>query len=111
MYSVPLLSQFLLLLLLPRNCPNQRYGVKASMRTAAVKGTVSDGVVDFLFKMLGDGFEFDKNKIHDVFGKFLHLLEELSVYEIVIASRLVVFVKILNSCCRFVMILDVTESC
>ncbi|KAG4968971.1 hypothetical protein JHK87_034622 [Glycine soja] len=59
------------------------------MSTAAVKGTVSDGVVDFLFKMLGDGFEFDKNKIHDVFGKFLHLLEELSVYEIVIASRLV----------------------
>ncbi|KAG4987058.1 hypothetical protein JHK86_034749 [Glycine max] len=39
------------------------------MRTAAVKGTVSDGVVDFLFKMLGDGFEFDKNKIHDVFGR------------------------------------------
>nr|KYP40976.1 hypothetical protein KK1_037665 [Cajanus cajan] len=44
------------------------WGENSSPTTAAAKGTVSDGVVDFLYKMLGDGFELDKNKIHVVLG-------------------------------------------
>lgn len=44
------------------------WGEKTSRSTVATKGNVDDEVVDFLFKMLGDGFELDKNKIHGVLG-------------------------------------------
>ncbi|XP_027342931.1 putative nuclear RNA export factor SDE5 [Abrus precatorius] len=44
------------------------WGEKPSLSAAAAKGTVSDEVVDFLYRMLEEGFELDKNKIHDVLG-------------------------------------------
>ncbi|MED6109841.1 hypothetical protein PIB30_037230 [Stylosanthes scabra] len=39
-----------------------------SLSTEAAKGSMRDDVENFLFKMLGDGFELDKDKIHDVLG-------------------------------------------
>lgn len=56
------------------------WGEKPSMITAASMGTMSDDVVNFLLKMLGDGFELDKKKIQDVLGKVLYIFIELSVY-------------------------------
>ncbi|XP_019425301.1 PREDICTED: putative nuclear RNA export factor SDE5 [Lupinus angustifolius] len=44
------------------------WGEKPSMGTAAAKGPMSNDVVNFLFKMLGDGFELERNKILDVLG-------------------------------------------
>ncbi|KAL1299500.1 hypothetical protein AAHE18_18G114800 [Arachis hypogaea] len=39
-----------------------------SLKIEAAKGSMRDDVVNFLFQMLGDGFELDKDKIHDVLG-------------------------------------------
>ncbi|KAF1881363.1 hypothetical protein Lal_00023399 [Lupinus albus] len=44
------------------------WGEKPSMGTAAAKGSMSNDVVNFLFKMLGDGFQLERNKILDVLG-------------------------------------------
>ncbi|CAL0310147.1 unnamed protein product [Lupinus luteus] len=44
------------------------WGEKPSMGTAAAKGSMSNDVVNFLFKMLGDGFELERDKILDVLG-------------------------------------------
>ena len=55
------------------------WGERNSLSAAAAKGTMRDDVVNFLFKMLGDGFELDKNKIHDVLGKPLLIFDEMSL--------------------------------
>ncbi|KAE9585203.1 hypothetical protein Lalb_Chr25g0286491 [Lupinus albus] len=44
------------------------WGEKPSMDTKASKGHMSDDVVNFLIKMLGDGFELEKDKIVDILG-------------------------------------------
>ncbi|KAF7822745.1 putative nuclear RNA export factor SDE5 isoform X4 [Senna tora] len=41
---------------------------KPSPSDTVAKGTISDDVVNFLFKMLGDGFQLDKTKIHEILG-------------------------------------------
>ncbi|XP_019442461.1 PREDICTED: putative nuclear RNA export factor SDE5 [Lupinus angustifolius] len=42
------------------------WGEKSSMGTESSKGHMKDEVVNFLIKMLGDGFELEKEKIVDV---------------------------------------------
>ncbi|CAL0326565.1 unnamed protein product [Lupinus luteus] len=44
------------------------WGEKSSLGTEASKGHMRDDVVNFLIKMLGDGFELEKDKIMDVLG-------------------------------------------
>ncbi|XP_072080330.1 putative nuclear RNA export factor SDE5 isoform X7 [Arachis hypogaea] len=47
---------------------SETWSERDSLKIEAAKGSMRDDVVNFLFQMLGDGFELDKDKIHDVLG-------------------------------------------